>query len=95
MSRTTFSGEFVAGTKGPIFVLLRKPLVPPRGCVLVVPPFAEEMNKCRRMVTELAIRLAEQGIATLQPDFYGTGDSAGDFTGRPGSFRGFLQCRPR
>jgi exosortase A-associated hydrolase 2 len=30
-------------------------------------------------VTELAISLAEQGIATLEPDLYGTGDSGGDF----------------
>jgi exosortase A-associated hydrolase 2 len=47
--------------------------------VLVVPPFAEEMNKCRRMVTETALGLAQNGIATVLPDLYGTGDSGGEF----------------
>jgi exosortase A-associated hydrolase 2 len=47
--------------------------------VLVVPPFAEEMNKSRRMVTLVAEGLAEAGIATVIPDLYGTGDSGGDF----------------
>lgn len=79
MSRTFVSGHFIEGAKGPIFVLLRKPDGPIRGCVLVVPPFAEEMNKCRRMVTEVALGLSERGVATLVPDLFGTGDSAGDF----------------
>jgi len=47
--------------------------------VLVIPPFAEEMNKCRRMVTEVALGLADQGLGTVVPDLYGTGDSGGDF----------------
>lgn len=79
MSRTTVSGHFIEGAKGPIFVLVRRPVAQPFGCVLVVPPFAEEMNKCRRMVTEVALGLAERGIATVVPDLYGTGDSGGDF----------------
>ncbi len=79
MTAARLSGRFIAGAKGPIFVLSREPPGPARGCVLVVPPFAEEMNKCRRMVTEAAIALAGRGIATVVPDLYGTGDSAGDF----------------
>ena len=79
MSRPTVSGHFIEGAKGPIFVLVRRPVAQPVGCVLVVPPFAEEMNKCRRMVTEVALALAERGIATVVPDLYGTGDSGGDF----------------
>ena len=46
----------------------------------MVPPFAEEMNKCRPMVTEVALGLAESGIASIVPDLYGTGDSGGDFS---------------
>lgn len=79
MSRAAVSGEFIAGPRGPVFVLARAPLGMPRSCVLVVPPFAEEMNKCRRMVTEVGLGLAGQGVATVVPDLYGTGDSAGDF----------------
>jgi exosortase A-associated hydrolase 2 len=79
VSRAIVSGEFIAGAKGPIFVLLRRPAGIAKGCVLVVPPFAEEMNKCRRMVTEVALGLVDQGSAALLPDLYGTGDSGGNF----------------
>jgi exosortase A-associated hydrolase 2 len=48
-------------------------------CVLLVPPFAEEMNRTRRMWTLLASALAAQGIEVLIPDLYGTGESDGDF----------------
>jgi exosortase A-associated hydrolase 2 len=48
-------------------------------CVILVPPFAEEMNKARRNLTLLSLRLAHNGITTLLPDLYGTGDSGGDF----------------
>lgn len=51
----------------------------PRGGVLIVPPFAEELNKCRRMMSLQALALADAGWLVLQPDLKGTGDSAGDF----------------
>lgn len=44
-----------------------------------MPPFAEEMNKCRRQVTQTACVLAEKGCAVLLVDLFGTGDSEGDF----------------
>lgn len=47
--------------------------------VLHVHPFAEEMNKSRRMVAEMARRLARHGYAVLQIDLTGCGDSEGDF----------------
>jgi exosortase A-associated hydrolase 2 len=72
------SGHFLDGAKGPIFVLRHGP-PGARRSVLVVPPFAEEMNKCRRMITLVALRLSERGIATVIPDLYGTGDSGGEF----------------
>ena len=80
MIQQRVSGQFIAGTKGPLFVLLRQPLAECRGCVLVVPPFAEEMNKCRRTITEVALQLVERGIAVVLPDLFGTGDSGGDFS---------------
>ncbi|HWI13376.1 MAG TPA: hydrolase 2, exosortase A system-associated [Burkholderiales bacterium] len=80
---TRLTGHFIEGTQGPLFVAVREPADDGaggvRGCVLVVPPFAEEMNKTRRMLAELSIRLADRGIVTVVPDLYGTGDSAGDF----------------
>jgi exosortase A-associated hydrolase 1/exosortase A-associated hydrolase 2 len=51
----------------------------PAGDILVVPAFAEEMNRCRAMVALQARQLAQRGMGTLVLDPYGTGDSAGDF----------------
>jgi len=74
------SGHFIEGGRARIFVLLRQPLRPvEHRCVLVVPPFAEEMNKCRRMVTVTALRLAYAGLGVIVPDLNGTGDSEGEF----------------
>jgi exosortase A-associated hydrolase 2 len=70
---------FIDGSRGRLFVLLRGP-VGATSTVLVVPPFAEEMNKARRMVTETAQALARRGIASLCVDLFGTGDSDGDLT---------------
>jgi exosortase A-associated hydrolase 2 len=47
--------------------------------VLYVPPFAEEMNRSRRMAALQARAFAARGISTLLLDLSGTGDSAGDF----------------
>lgn len=48
--------------------------------VIFVPPFAEEMNKSRRMMALLGHSLAVKGILMVIPDLYGTGDSEGDFS---------------
>ena len=50
-----------------------------RGAVLYVHPFAEEMNKSRRMAALQARALARAGYAVLQLDLLGCGDSSGDF----------------
>ena len=50
-----------------------------RGSVLYVHPFAEEMNKSRRMASMQARALAQAGYDVLQVDLRGCGDSAGDF----------------
>lgn len=47
--------------------------------LLVLPAFAEEMNKCRRMVSLLAQAAQGCGIETVAVDLTGTGDSAGEF----------------
>ena len=51
----------------------------PKGCVLYIHPFAEEMNKSRRMAALQARALAKAGYAVLQLDLLGCGDSSGDF----------------
>jgi exosortase A-associated hydrolase 2 len=50
-----------------------------RGAVVYVHPFAEEMNKSRRMAALQSRAFADAGYAVLQYDLYGCGDSAGDF----------------
>ena len=55
------------------------PVGPARGVVLYLHPFAEEMNKSRRMAALGARALADAGFAVLQIDLLGCGDSSGDF----------------
>ena len=50
-----------------------------RGAVLYVHPFAEEMNKARRMAVLQSRALAGAGYNVLQIDLLGCGDSSGDF----------------
>jgi uncharacterized protein len=49
------------------------------GLVLYVHPFAEEMNKSRRMAALQSRAFAKAGYAVLQIDLLGCGDSSGDF----------------
>lgn len=50
-----------------------------RGQLLYLHPFAEEMNKSRRMAALQARAFAAAGFEVLQIDLLGCGDSAGDF----------------
>lgn len=47
---------------------------------LIVPPFAEEMNKSRHVLAALAVAIGDAGHDVLMPDLFGTGDSTGDFS---------------
>ena len=49
------------------------------GAIVYVHPFAEEMNKSRRMAALQARALADSGWTVLQLDLFGCGDSDGDF----------------
>ena len=64
---------------GQRFYLLRTPADEPKGIVIFVQPWCEEMNKSRRMVTLQSQHLAENGFAVLLSDLAGCGDSSGDF----------------
>jgi exosortase A-associated hydrolase 2 len=52
---------------------------PPRAAMLYLHPFAEELNRSRRMAALQARLLAAEGYAVLQCDLFGCGDSDGDF----------------
>lgn len=59
--------------------LFHAPAGTPRSRVLYLHPFAEEMNKSRRMAALACRALAEAGHAVLQIDLRGCGDSSADF----------------
>ncbi|MDX1732979.1 MAG: hydrolase 2, exosortase A system-associated [Halioglobus sp.] len=50
----------------------------PRAHVLFIPPFGEEMNRCRALVAEQSRLLAQSGYHCTVLDFFGTGDSEGE-----------------
>jgi exosortase A-associated hydrolase 2 len=64
---------------GPRFCMFHAPVGACRGALVYVHPFAEEMNRSRRMAALCARSLAAQGIGVLLIDLHGCGDSAGDF----------------
>lgn len=70
---------FLRGTAGFLFALHVRTESPGDRGVVLLPPFAEEMNRARRMLRLQATALAEAGITALLLDPFGTGDSAGDF----------------
>jgi exosortase A-associated hydrolase 2 len=73
--------RFIDGVSGRIHVTEWLPAQPAAGrpMVLLLPPFAEEMNRSRRMFAEQARALATLGIGAATFDPYGTGDSEGEF----------------
>ncbi|WP_313951000.1 hydrolase 2, exosortase A system-associated [Accumulibacter sp.] len=72
---------FLPSATGQRFALLHAPApsAKPRGAVVYVHPFAEELNKSRRMAALQARAMAAAGYTVLQIDLLGCGDSAGDF----------------
>lgn len=72
------SPRFIDSVAGRIFTLYFAPSIPVRGAILYLPPFAEEMNRCRALVAAQARAFADAGYACLLLDYFGTGDSAGE-----------------
>jgi hypothetical protein len=50
---------------------------PARTGVLIVPPLLHELQRSRRLCTQIAARLAAFGLPCLRFDFHGSGDSGG------------------
>lgn len=71
--------ELVEGPDGQRLRCVAEPVgAAPRGQVLLLPPFAEELNKSRRMCARLARLLAQRGWRVVRIDLAGCGDSAGE-----------------
>lgn len=73
---------FVDGIGGQRFCLFHSPATntPIRAALVYIHPFAEEMNRSRRMAALQARAFAAAGVAVLQIDLFGCGDSHGDFS---------------
>lgn len=62
-----------------LYAALHRPPQPTSSlAMLLAPPLLHELPRARRLLTEIATSLAEQGIACLRFDFFGSGDSEGD-----------------
>jgi exosortase A-associated hydrolase 2 len=70
---------FLPVADGQRFCIFHEPRGVAKGALLYLHPFAEEMNKARRMAALQARLLAQNGYAVLQLDLHGCGDSSGDF----------------
>jgi exosortase A-associated hydrolase 2 len=70
---------FLPAPGGQRLCIHHAPTGPARGAVLYVHPWAEEMNKSRRMAALQSHGLASAGYAVLRLDLHGCGDSSGDF----------------
>ncbi|MGH8264262.1 MAG: hydrolase 2, exosortase A system-associated, partial [Steroidobacteraceae bacterium] len=70
---------FLGEDRQRLFVVRWSPQRASNRCVLVVPPFADEMNKSRHLLAQAARGLADEGWHVVLPDLYGTGDSDGEF----------------
>jgi exosortase A-associated hydrolase 2 len=78
--RCSISADFLEHSGRKLFsVLLRPPAGDPRGSILFLPPFTEEMHRSRHIVAAQARELAGAGYNVLLLDLYGCGDSGGDF----------------
>lgn len=75
----TIELEFIQGTKGRN-LLTRWPTADLNAPLLILlPPFAEEQNRLRRVFRQLAVQLQQFGWEVWLPDHFGTGDSDGEF----------------
>lgn len=81
MPVATLDPFFLDSPQGRLFAVHHRPIdsAAVRGHILCVPPFNEEMNRCRSMVALQAQAFARLGVGTLMLDFLGTGDSAGNY----------------
>ena len=78
-ANATAESFFLPVQDGFRYCLFHPPAGPCRGALVYLHPFAEEMNKSRRMAALQARALAALGIGVLQIDLHGCGDSSGEF----------------
>ncbi len=79
VDRPAFEPFFLPAERGERFCIFHPAQGRPRGGIVYVHPFAEEMNKSRRTAALQSREFANQGYGVLQIDLFGCGDSSGEF----------------
>jgi len=82
VGKSTINPFYLSSDFGQCFVVHYSPVdddVKINESILIIPPFAEELNNSRRMIADQARLLAGEGFDVLCLDFFGTGDSQGEF----------------
>lgn len=69
--------RFMGEEGGRHFTVQFSPGYKPKAHIVFIPPFGEEMNRCRSLVATQARSFAAAGYSCTLVDFYGTGDSQG------------------
>jgi exosortase A-associated hydrolase 2 len=77
--RAPFEAFFLPAGGGGRFCIFHPASGAPLGSILYAHPFAEEMNKSRRMAALQARAFCALGYSVLQIDLLGCGDSSGEF----------------
>ena len=75
-----YAPRFLGPEGGRHFILQFLPQGTPIAHVVYIPPFVEEMNRCRALASQQARAFARAGYACTLVDFVGTGDSDGVLT---------------
>lgn len=73
-------GRFIPSGCGNIFISCWKNTTQADTAILCVPPLAEELNCSRRHIALQCEQLCEAGFDSYIMDYYGTGDSEGEFS---------------
>ena len=78
IGHSSFEAFFLPSSPGKRFAIFYPSQGTHRGTFVYIHPFAEEMNKSRRMAALQARAFAKLGFAVLVIDLYGCGDSDGN-----------------
>ena len=78
VSTHSLSARFLGEAGGRFLCLHYQPAVSPAAHIIYIPPFGEEMNRCRALAAAQARQFADAGYSCTIMDLFGTGDSEGE-----------------
>ncbi|MCW8886364.1 MAG: alpha/beta hydrolase, partial [Motiliproteus sp.] len=73
-----YQGQFIEGAKGKLYLGCYG-CWPAEKVIVLLPAFGEEMNLSRAVCTRQAYAFNSIGYSVVSLDYYGTGDSEGEF----------------